>query len=81
MSGSEQFGAYSGHGIAVLDLKTMSIAYVVPTQGYPLTSGVLTRAVEKEAGKVYVYFFDIYTPGYLRVISDVPGEMEASDLE
>lgn len=81
VSGSEQFGAYSGHGIAVLDLKTMSIAYVVPTQGYPQTSGVLTRAYEKETGKVYVYFFDNYTPGKLRVISDEPGQTEATDLE
>ena len=81
VSGSEQFGAYKGHGIAVLDLKTMSVAYVVPTQGYPQTSGVLTRAYEKETGKVYVYFFDNYTPGKLRVISDEPGQTEATDLE
>lgn len=81
VSGSEQFGAYSGHGIAVLDLKTMSVAYVVPTQGYPQTSGVLTRAYEKETGKVYVYFFDNYTPGKLRVISDEPGQTQGTDLE
>lgn len=81
VSGSEQFGAYKGHGIVVLDLKTMSVAYVVPTQGYPQTSGLLTKAYEKESGKVYVYFFDNYTPGRLRVISDQPGQTESADIE
>lgn len=74
VSGNSQFGQYSGHGIAVLDLGTMTMAYYIPTQGYPQTSGILTRGYEQESGKVYVYFFDNFTPGKLRVISDQPGQ-------
>ena len=78
VSGSSQFGAYSGHNITVLDLKSRSIAYSVPTQGYPQTSGLLTTAYESESGYVYVYFFDNMTPGKLRVLRDRP-EMTAPD--
>ena len=44
VAGSSQFGAYSGHNIAVIDLASMETAYSVPTQGYPQTSGLLTTA-------------------------------------
>lgn len=70
--GRGQFDAYSGHNITVIDLTSWSIAYTVPTQGYPQTSGLLTTAYEKD-GYVYVYFFDNYTPGKLRMIKDKPG--------
>lgn len=74
VSGSSQFGAYSGHNITVIDLNSRAIAYSVPTQGYPQTSGLLTTAYEAESGNVYVYFFDNYTPGKLRVLSDHAGQ-------
>ena len=74
VSGESQFGQYTGHGIAVLDLTSMTMAYYVPTQGYPQTSGILTKGYENETGKVYIYFFDNFTPGKLRVISDQPGQ-------
>ena len=70
VSGTSQFGAYSGHNLTVIDLESFSIAYTVPTMGYPQTSGLLTTAYEGEDGYVYVYFFDNYTPGKLRVIRD-----------
>lgn len=73
VSGSSQFGAYSGHNITVLDLGAKRIAYSVQTQGYPQTSGLLTTAYEAESGYVYVYFFDNMTPGKLRVLRDRPG--------
>ena len=78
VSGSSQFGAYSGHNITVIDLGSKSIAYSVETQGYPQTSGLLTTAYEAETGYVYVYFFDNMTPGKLRVLRDKPG-MRAAD--
>lgn len=70
VSGAGQFSAYSGHNITVIDLASKSIAYRVPTQGYPQTSGLLTTAYGEEA---CVYFFDNYTPGKLRVLKDKPG--------
>lgn len=78
--GSGQFAAYSGHNIAVIDLSRMKIAYSVPTQGYPQTSGILTNAYEESTGKVYVYFFDNYTPGKLRVFSDMPGQTKLEEI-
>ena len=50
------------------------IANAVRTQGYPQTSGILTTAYEAENGYVYVYFFDNYTPGKLRILADKPGQ-------
>lgn len=73
VSGASQFGAYSGHNITVIDLSAWKIAYSVPTQGYPQTSGLLTTAYAAD-GSVYVYFFDNYTPGKLRVLKDAPGQ-------
>ena len=58
----------------VIDLKTWQIAYSVPTQGYPQTSGLLTTAYSEGDGAVYVYFFDNFTPGKLRVLKDTPGQ-------
>lgn len=75
VSGTGQFTAYSGHNITVIDIPNWEIAYTVQTQGYPQTSGVLTTAYEQETGKVYVYFFDNYTPGKLRVLEDSPGQI------
>lgn len=74
--GASQFGAYSGHNITVLDLKNWGIAYQVKTMGYPQTSGLLTTAYEKSEGVAYIYFFDNYTPGKLRVITDKEGQTE-----
>lgn len=71
VSGVNQFGAYSGHNITVIDMVNWEIAYTVRTQGYPQTSGVLTTGYD---GAVYVYFVDNYTPGKLRVLKDRPGQ-------
>ena len=78
VSGKSQFSAYSGHHIAVLDLDAWKIAYQVPTQGYPQTSGLLTTAYQQKEGAVYVYFFDNYTPGKLRMLQDRPGQTASS---
>lgn len=78
VSGTSQFGAYSGHNITVIDIPNWEIAYTVRTQGYPQTSGVLTTAYEQENGCVYVYFFDNYTPGKLRILEDRPGQTKAT---
>lgn len=75
ISGVGQFKAYSGHNITVIDLNSWKIAYTVRTQGYPQTSGLLTTAYEESEGVVYVYFFDNFTPGKLRVLRDKPGQM------
>lgn len=80
VSGVSQFGAYSGHNLTVIDLTTESIAYTVRTQGYPQTSGLVTSAYEEEEGAVYVYFFDNYTPGKLRVIRDRPGQTAPDEI-
>ena len=74
VSGVGQFTAWSGHNITVVDLASWSIAYSVPTQGYPQTSGLLTTAYDGGNQYVYVYFFDNYTPGTLRVFRDHPGQ-------
>ena len=74
VSGTSQFGAYSGHNITVIDLGSWDIAYTVRTQGYPQTSGLLTTAYAAETGSVNVYFFDNYTPGKLRMLTDRPGQ-------
>ncbi|MBR3597772.1 MAG: cadherin-like beta sandwich domain-containing protein [Clostridia bacterium] len=80
VSGISQFGAYSGHNITVIDLDKKSIAYSVETQGYPQTSGLLTTAYEEESGYVYVYYFDNYTPGKLRLLRDKKGQTKADYL-
>lgn len=78
ISGTAQFGAYSGHNITVIDIPNWEIAYTVRTHGYPQTSGVLTTAYEADTGCVYVYFFDNFTPGKLRVLEDKPGQTSVS---
>ena len=79
VSGSAQFDAYSGHNITVIDLSgAMSIAYRVETKGYPQTSGLLSTAYEKNGNDyVYVYFFDNYTPGTMRMLRDTKGQKTA----
>ena len=76
ISGTGQFKAYSGHNLTVIDLDKWKIAYKVRTQGYPQTSGLLTTAYA-DTGYVYVYFFDNFTPGKLRVLRDRPGQTSA----
>ena len=66
VSGTSQFGMYTGHNITVVDLDSMSVLYSVPTKGYPQTSGLLTTAYEYPS----VYFFDNFTPGTLRLLED-----------
>lgn len=78
VSGKGQFVPYSGHNITVIDIESWSIAYSVPTQGYPQTTGTLTTYYEEETGYVYVYFFDNFTPGRLRILEDKPGMTEPS---
>ena len=75
--GTSQFGAYSGHAISVIDVLKKQVVYSVPTQGYPQTSGLLTTAYRETEGNVYVYFFDNYTPGKLRMLCDRPGQTKA----
>ena len=75
VSGAAQFGQYTGHNITVIDVNGQRIAYSVQTQGYPQTSGLLTTAY---GDNVYVYFFDNYTPGKLRVLQDSPGQTAAN---
>ena len=77
VSGTSQFGAYSGHSITVVDLSAHQIAYRTETMGYPQTSGILTTAYEEDSGYVYVYFIDNYTPGKLRVLRDKAGQTKA----
>ena len=74
--GSSVFGAYTGHNITVIDLASWTIAYTVPTQGYPQTSGLLTTAYEGGTEYVYVYFIENYLPGKVRVIRDKAGQRE-----
>ena len=80
VSGSSQFKMYTGHNITVIDLSgAMSIAYRVETKGYPQTSGLLTTAYEKNGNDyVYVYFFDNYTPGTMRMLRDAKGQTTPS---
>ena len=80
VSGVGQFKAYEGHCIAVIDLASWSIAYTCPTKGYPQTSGLLTNAYEK-TGKVYIYFFENYSPGTLRIICDSPGQTQLLSIK
>lgn len=77
VQGAEQFKQYSGHCLAVIDLNKMEIAYTVPTQGYPQTSGLLTTAYAPGDGCNYVYFIDNYTPGKLRVLRDSAASPDA----
>ena len=75
--GTSQFGPYSGHAVSVIDITKKQVVYSVPTQGYPQTSGLLTTAYSEADGTVYVYFFDNYSPGKLRMLCDKPGQTRA----
>ena len=77
VAGEGQFTSYSGHNITVIDLDSRRIAYSVPTQGYPQTSGLLTTAYDSGNGEVYVCFFDNDDPGKLRLLRDRPGQTSA----
>ena len=73
VQGTSQFGQSTGHRIAVIDLASFTVAYTVPTQGYPQTSGLLTTAYASDGyAWNYVYFIENYTPGKLRVLRDRP---------
>ena len=80
VSGTSQFGAYSGHNISVIDISAKAVVYDVETQGYPQTSGLLCTAYEADSGYVYIYFFDNMTPGKLRVLRDRDGQTAAEYL-
>ena len=74
--GGEDFVPYGGYSIAVIDLdpNVWKIAYTVPTMGYVQASGLLTTAYAGDDGTVYVYFFENYTPGTMRLLRDRPGQ-------
>lgn len=76
--GKDQFGKNSGHCIAVIDLSTWKIAYRALTMGYPQTSGLISTG--SGDGSVYVYFFENYTPGKLRVLRDKPGQSKVERI-
>ena len=77
VSGDSQFGANSGHGIAVYTLNgdgSMTQAYVYPIIGYPQTSAMVSTAYSAEDGYVYIYLPYNYTPGGISVLKDRPGQ-------
>ena len=77
VSGTSQFGANSGHAIAVYDLNgdgSMTKAYAYGIIGYPQTSAMVTTAYAGEDGYVYIYLPYNYTPGGISVLKDRPGQ-------
>ena len=79
VSGDNQFGSGSGHGIAVYDLNgdgSMTQAYVYDIVGYPQTSAMVSTAYSAEDGYVYIYLPYNYTPGGISVLKDRPGQTE-----
>lgn len=77
VSGTSQFGANSGHAIAVYDLNgdgSMTNAYAYGIIGYPQTSAMVTTAYAGEDGYVYIYLPYNYTPGGISVLKDRPGQ-------
>ena len=77
VAGTSQFGANSGHGIAVYNLNgdgSMTQAYVYAIVGYPQTSAMVTTAYAGEDGYVYIYLPYNYTPGGISVLKDRPGQ-------
>lgn len=77
VAGTSQFGANSGHGIAVYNLNgdgSMTQAYVYAIVGYPQTSAMVTTAYAAEDGYVYIYLPYNYTPGGISVLKDRPGQ-------
>lgn len=77
VAGTSQFGANSGHGIAVYNLNgdgSMTQAYVYAIVGYPQTSAMVSTAYSAEDGSVYIYLPYNYTPGGVSVLKDKPGQ-------
>ena len=77
VSGTSQFGAKSGHAIAVYDLNgdgSMTKAYAYGIIGYPQTSAMVSTAYSAEDGSVYIYLPYNYTPGGVSVLKDKPGQ-------
>jgi outer membrane protein assembly factor BamB len=74
VGGAGQFSRYAGHGIAVIDIDSWSVAYTARTMGYPQSSGLVTTAYKAADGYNYIYFTENITPGVVRVIKDRPGE-------
>ena len=77
VAGTSQFGANSGHGIAVYNLNgdgSMTQAYVYAIVGYPQTSAMVSTAYSAEDGSVYIYLPYNYTPGGISVLKDKPGQ-------
>ena len=77
VAGTSQFGANSGHGIAVYSLNSdgsMTQAYVYAIIGYPQTSAMVSTAYSAEDGSVYIYLPYNYTPGGVSVLKDKPGQ-------
>lgn len=65
-SGTGQFEAFSGAGIAVFDSETMELVYGLPTDGYPQSSALISD----RDGENYVYFTANMTPGRVYVFHD-----------
>ena len=77
VAGTSQFGANSGHGIAVYNLNgdgSMTKAYAYGIIGYPQTSAMVSTAYSAEDGSVYIYLPYNYTPGGISVLKDKPGQ-------
>lgn len=77
VAGTSQFGANSGHGIAVYNLNgdgSMTQAYVYAIVGYPQTSAMVSTAYSAEDGSVYIYLPYNYTPGGVSVLKDKTGQ-------
>ena len=77
VSGTSQFGAKSGHAIAVYELNgdgSMTKAYAYGIIGYPQTSAMVSTAYSAEDGSVYIYLPYNYTPGGISVLKDKPGQ-------
>ena len=80
ISNGGNFGT-EGYAILVADIDeetgALSVAYLVPTDGYCQTSGLIVKGYEKETGYVYVYFLANSAHGTLYMIKDAPGMKEA----
>ena len=79
VAGTSQFGANSGHAIAVYDLNadgSMTKAYAYAILGYPQTSAMVTTAYASTDGYVYIYLPYNYTPGGISVLKDKKGQTE-----
>ncbi len=78
VSGDSQFGANSGHGIAVYTLEDsgeMTQAYVYDIVGYPQTSAMVSVGyVTDEDDSVYIYLPYNMSPGGISVLKDKPGQ-------